>query len=135
MTAMVDDETLDFSTSDDVQIVESFDAMGLKDELLRGIYAYGSRPGAGGRRRRCGADGRPAPRAGFEKPSAIQQRAIMPILKVRRLPSPADPPQSRPNGIHIPLRPRHSHPPVRASPDPLAAGWPRRCAHIEGPRR
>ena len=83
MTAMVDDETLDFSTSDDVQIVESFDAMGLKDELLRGIYAYGSRPGAGGRRRRCGADGRPAPRAGFEKPSAIQQRAIMPILKGR----------------------------------------------------
>jgi len=60
MTAMVDDETLDFSTSDDVQIVESFDAMGLKDELLRGIYAYG-----------------------FEKPSAIQQRAIMPILKGR----------------------------------------------------
>jgi len=47
MTAMVDDETLDFSTSDDVQIVESFDAMGLKDELLRGIYAYGSRPRRG----------------------------------------------------------------------------------------
>jgi ATP-dependent RNA helicase len=34
--------------------------MGLKDELLRGIYAYG-----------------------FEKPSAIQQRAIEPILKGR----------------------------------------------------
>ena len=47
MTAMVDDETLDFSTSDDVQIVESFDAMGLKDELLRGIYAYGGRPRRG----------------------------------------------------------------------------------------
>jgi len=40
------------------EVVESFDDMGLRDELLRGIYAYG-----------------------FEKPSAIQQRGIMPILK------------------------------------------------------
>jgi translation initiation factor 4A len=40
------------------QVVESFDEMGLRDELLRGIYAYG-----------------------FEKPSAIQQRAIVPIIK------------------------------------------------------
>jgi len=39
------------------EVVESFDDMALKDELLRGIYAYG-----------------------FEKPSAIQQRGIMPIL-------------------------------------------------------
>jgi translation initiation factor 4A len=37
------------------EICESFDAMNLRDELLRGIYAYG-----------------------FEKPSAIQQRAIVP---------------------------------------------------------
>lgn len=39
------------------QVVTSFDDMNLKDELLRGIYAYG-----------------------FEKPSAIQQRGIMPVL-------------------------------------------------------
>jgi len=39
------------------QVVSSFDEMQLKDDLLRGIYAYG-----------------------FEKPSAIQQRGIMPIL-------------------------------------------------------
>jgi len=39
------------------QVVNSFDDMNLKDNLLRGIYAYG-----------------------FEKPSAIQQRGIMPIL-------------------------------------------------------
>jgi translation initiation factor 4A len=39
------------------KVVTSFDDMGLTDDLLRGIYAYG-----------------------FEKPSAIQQRAIMPIL-------------------------------------------------------
>jgi translation initiation factor 4A len=40
------------------QVVESFDDMGLKENLLRGIYAYG-----------------------FEKPSAIQQRAIVPCCK------------------------------------------------------
>jgi translation initiation factor 4A len=39
------------------KVVSSFDDMELKDDLLRGIYAYG-----------------------FEKPSAIQQRGIMPIL-------------------------------------------------------
>ncbi|KAI9144723.1 P-loop containing nucleoside triphosphate hydrolase protein [Paraphysoderma sedebokerense] len=40
------------------EVVESFDNMNLKPELLRGIYAYG-----------------------FERPSAIQQRAIMPVIK------------------------------------------------------
>uniref|UniRef100_A0A668SKB9 RNA helicase n=1 Tax=Oreochromis aureus TaxID=47969 RepID=A0A668SKB9_OREAU len=40
------------------QIVDSFDEMNLRETLLRGIYAYG-----------------------FEKPSAIQQRAIMPCIK------------------------------------------------------
>jgi len=39
------------------QVVTSFDNMDLRDNLLRGIYAYG-----------------------FEKPSKIQQRGIMPIL-------------------------------------------------------
>lgn len=39
------------------QVVTSFDDMKLRDDLLRGIYAYG-----------------------FEKPSKIQQRGIMPIL-------------------------------------------------------
>ena len=37
-----DDSKLDFETSEDVEIVPSFDTMGLKDELLRGIYAYGA---------------------------------------------------------------------------------------------
>lgn len=40
------------------ETVDNFDDMGLKEQLLRGIYAYG-----------------------FEKPSAIQQRAIMPCIK------------------------------------------------------
>jgi superfamily II DNA/RNA helicase len=42
------------------EVVDSFDAMNLKEKLLRGIYAYG-----------------------FEKPSAIQQRAIIPCIKGR----------------------------------------------------
>ncbi|TRM61302.1 P-loop containing nucleoside triphosphate hydrolase protein [Schizophyllum amplum] len=40
------------------QIVDNFDNMNLKAELLRGIYAYG-----------------------FERPSAIQQRAIVPVVQ------------------------------------------------------
>jgi len=40
------------------KVVSTFDDMDLKEELLRGIYAYG-----------------------FEKPSAIQQRAIMPCIE------------------------------------------------------
>jgi len=40
------------------EIVDNFDNMNLQEDLLRGIYAYG-----------------------FEKPSAIQQRAIMPLCK------------------------------------------------------
>ncbi|KAK8811362.1 hypothetical protein WA158_003096 [Blastocystis sp. Blastoise] len=40
--------------------VNSFDELHLNDDLLRGIYAYG-----------------------FEKPSAIQQKAILPILEGR----------------------------------------------------
>jgi len=45
-----------FSTWDEVH--ETFDSMGLHENLLRGIYAYG-----------------------FEKPSAIQQRGIVPFAK------------------------------------------------------
>ena len=40
------------------EIVDNFDDINLKESLLRGIYAYG-----------------------FEKPSAIQQRAISPCIK------------------------------------------------------
>lgn len=44
-------------TSNWDKVCTSFDDMGLQDELLRGIYAYG-----------------------FEKPSAIQQRGIIPMM-------------------------------------------------------
>ncbi|KAI6805208.1 ATP-dependent RNA helicase, partial [Hortaea werneckii] len=40
------------------ETTDSFDSMNLRSELLRGVYAYG-----------------------FERPSAIQQRAIMPVIK------------------------------------------------------
>uniref|UniRef100_A0ACD5ZCK3 Uncharacterized protein n=1 Tax=Avena sativa TaxID=4498 RepID=A0ACD5ZCK3_AVESA len=56
----IDDENLNFETSAGVEVVGSFDAMGIRDELLRGIYGYG-----------------------FEKPSAIQQRAVLPIITGR----------------------------------------------------
>jgi translation initiation factor 4A len=51
----------DIETNWDVAI-ESFDEMGLPEDLLRGIYAYG-----------------------FEKPSAIQQRAVTPSMQGRDL--------------------------------------------------
>jgi len=48
----------DFESSNWTEVCESFDDMKLKDELLRGIYAYG-----------------------FEKPSHIQQRGIIPCIQ------------------------------------------------------
>jgi ATP-dependent RNA helicase len=56
----LDDERIEFETSEEVTVVPSFDSMGLNQNLLRGIFAYG-----------------------FEKPSAIQQRAIVPVIKGR----------------------------------------------------
>eukprot|EP00727_Mastigamoeba_balamuthi_P008580 m51a1_g4344 putative atp-dependent rna helicase eif4a (361) ;mRNA; f:196717-198331 len=50
------DERIETNAS--VEVIENFDDMGLPDELLRGIYAYG-----------------------FERPSAIQARAIKPLMK------------------------------------------------------
>ena len=47
-------------TSEKLEIVGSFDDLNLREELLRGVYAYG-----------------------FDKPSAVQKRAILPILKNR----------------------------------------------------
>ena len=51
---------MDVSASERLAVIESFEEMGLKEDLLRGIFAYG-----------------------FEKPSAIQQRAIVPIISGR----------------------------------------------------
>ncbi|CAD5322512.1 unnamed protein product [Arabidopsis thaliana] len=50
----------DFERTKGVDPIESFEDMGLKEDVLRGLYEYG-----------------------YEKPSAIQQRAIMPILQGR----------------------------------------------------
>jgi len=32
---------IEFETSEDVKVIPTFDSMGLRDDLLRGIYAYG----------------------------------------------------------------------------------------------
>lgn len=58
-TMMMDEEGISVSDRN-VKVIKSFDEMGLRDDLLRGIFAYG-----------------------FEKPSAIQQRALLPITQGR----------------------------------------------------
>ena len=50
--------TEEMITSNWDEAISSFDDMDLREDLLRGIYAYG-----------------------FEKPSAIQQRGIVPIVR------------------------------------------------------
>ncbi|KFG32803.1 putative eukaryotic translation initiation factor 4A, isoform 3, partial [Toxoplasma gondii FOU] len=60
MARLEPDTNFIFETSEDCQVLPTFDAMGFKEDLLRGIYAYG-----------------------FERPSAVQQRAIVPIMKGR----------------------------------------------------
>ncbi|KAF4302626.1 RNA helicase ATP-dependent DEAD-box conserved site [Botryosphaeria dothidea] len=54
------DEKMEFSTSKEVTVAPTFEAMHLKENLLRGIYAYG-----------------------YESPSAVQSRAIVQICKGR----------------------------------------------------
>lgn len=55
--ALALDTDLEFETSKGVKPITTFDGMKLKPGLLKGIYQFG-----------------------FEKPSAIQQRAITPII-------------------------------------------------------
>jgi len=59
-TMSQDLKNVEFETSEDVDVTPTFDGMGLREDLIRGIYAYG-----------------------FEKPSAIQQRSVRPIVKGR----------------------------------------------------
>jgi ATP-dependent RNA helicase len=56
----LDQDGNDFETSKGVKVCANFEDMGLKEDLLRGLYQYG-----------------------FEKPSAIQQRAIAPFIAGR----------------------------------------------------
>jgi len=58
MAGLEDISSADISESNWNEVCATFDDMTLKEDLLRGIYAYG-----------------------FEKPSTIQQRGIMPIVK------------------------------------------------------
>lgn len=36
------EEPIEFETSEEVDVTPTFDSLGLRDELLRGIYAYGA---------------------------------------------------------------------------------------------
>ena len=85
---------VEFETSEDVEVIPTFDSMGLREDLLRGIYAYGMlkplnlcKPIDSGCLEGFTSN---LPKfniflylLGFEKPSAIQQRAIRPLLKGR----------------------------------------------------
>lgn len=53
-------DRMEFSTSKEVTVAPTFEDMHLKENLLRGIYAYG-----------------------YESPSAVQSRAIVQICKGR----------------------------------------------------
>ena len=40
--AMTDDlKNVEFETSEEIEVNSTFDSMGLREDLLRGIYAYG----------------------------------------------------------------------------------------------
>ena len=54
------DNDIIIESSENLEVVNSFDELNLREDLLRGVYAYG-----------------------FDKPSAVQKRAILPILKNR----------------------------------------------------
>ena len=42
-TQQPDDLTnIEFETSEEVKVIPTFDSMGLREDLLRGIYAYGT---------------------------------------------------------------------------------------------
>jgi len=60
MTDNKDDESHIIQEDSHVEKIDNFDNMGLREELLRGIYSYG-----------------------FEKPSTIQQKAIVPTISGR----------------------------------------------------
>ncbi|KAF3660103.1 Eukaryotic initiation factor 4A-10 [Capsicum annuum] len=91
MTELLGAEQKEFFTSYD-EVYESFDAMGLQENLLRGIYAYGKLTSPSNS---CFLTSVPVTGKvvamllnidsefveGFERPSAIQQRGIVPFCK------------------------------------------------------
>jgi hypothetical protein len=87
-----EDEALSFETSKEVGVVGSFDAMGLREDLLRGLYSYG-----------------------LEKPSAIQQRAIVPMIKGMQHDALLAPARRVDPGMRTPY--------CDASPRPLPGHW------------
>ena len=60
MTTLNDTNINDVHTTEDVKVYETFESMQLTEKMMKGIYAYG-----------------------FEKPSAIQMKAIVPFMTGR----------------------------------------------------
>ncbi|KAJ1471297.1 hypothetical protein T484DRAFT_1916557, partial [Baffinella frigidus] len=91
--ARLEAEEADFETSKGVKVVNTFDGLKLRDDLLRGVYAYGVFLARGQSRWKappCLAILLAVVRSGsfwfgFEKPSAIQQRAILPMSQGRNV--------------------------------------------------
>lgn len=44
MAERLEAEEADFETSKGVKVINSFDGLKLRDDLLRGVYAYGAGP-------------------------------------------------------------------------------------------
>jgi ATP-dependent RNA helicase len=85
MASIVDKTESVTTTGDDIEITSNweevaptFDDMNLKEDLLRGIYAYG-----------------------FEKPSAIQQRAVKPVLAGRDIIAQAQSGKTNVNSLQV----------------------------------
>ena len=57
---LLDGKQLVFETSENISVCKTFDDMGFSEDLKKGVFCYG-----------------------FDKPSAVQQRAIVPITKGR----------------------------------------------------
>eukprot|EP00967_Tisochrysis_lutea_P133710 scaffold235097_cov31-Tisochrysis_lutea.AAC.2 len=93
----------------DRAVIESFDDMGLKEDLLRGIYSYG-----------------------FEKPSAIQQRAIKPLIMMRDTIAQAQSGTGKTATFTIgeQLRFSSSHTPLRRRSQSLHLNWIAGSPHL-----
>lgn len=57
---MEDESKIKFETNEEIKVYEDFESMNLSQQLLRGLHGYG-----------------------FDKPSAVQKRAIVPIKSGR----------------------------------------------------
>lgn len=114
---------VEFETSEEVDVTPTFDTMGLREDLLRGIYAYGGRARA---LARPGAEGE------GRAPGFAIGRARAGGSRRMRVPGPTAPPTS----LSSELRQRRGPPPPahrHRSATGVAAGRPRCTAACWSP--